>query len=439
MSQPTRTAFTLALVALAFGAGYGLARWEGNRVDIPTREVREASVPPGLATELRQALLLDDSFERTSAVSRILTPLGADALPDVRAAYDSVILDLGDIELVLFVEWWGRFDPAAAFAWAHESQVAWHPAMLSAIGRAWGRRDPETASAEILASVKDARLLNASLLGLARGWDESGQPGLEAFLTRATAESGEAYALAIDALARARILREGPEAAMAWADAFPDGEQGAPSPIKLLATQRVAGVLVETDPQRAGDWAAAKRGPDYGIGLLLKVGTAWAERDPEAALRWLEGLPSDRDLPTVIQETYHKWFTDDMAAASRWLEGQTLEPWLDPALSTYAQWKTRESFEAAMDWAQRIHDPKRREVTVGKIALAWLRKSPDEADAWLARTELPDSTRERIASLRKIRIDERKPPVRASPPAAGGGPPVPLAPPALPPGAALPR
>jgi hypothetical protein len=439
MSQAARTAASLALVALAFGAGYGVAHWRAGRVDIPSREVRGAQVPAGLASELRAALLRTDAFERASEVTRILAPLAPEALADVRAAYDSVILDLGDVELVLFVEWWGRFDPAAAFAWAAESQIGWHPAMVSAIARAWGRRDPEAASAAIRASVKDSRLLNAALLGLARGWDESGKPGLDEFLSAATAESGEGYALAIDALARARVLREGPDAAIAWAESFPDGPQGAPSGPKLLVVQRVAGVLVESDPARAAEWAASKRGPDYGVGMMLKVGVAWAEREPEAAMRWLHGLAPDRDLPTVIQETYRKWFTDDMKAASRWLEAQPIEPWLDPAVATYAQWKTRESFETAMEWAQKIHDANRRDVTIGKVALAWLRENPEQADAWLAKAELSDAARQRIAELRKARIDQRKPPVVMNRLPEGAGAKMPFPPMGEQPGAALPR
>jgi hypothetical protein len=275
--------------------------------------------------------------------------------------------------------------------------------------------DPAAAS-QAVRTVSDPSgpLFAASLLGLVRGWDESGQPGLADFLLAAVAESGEAYAQAVDSLARARILREGPAAATAWVDALPDVDDGGPTPFKAFATQRVAGMLAETDdPLRAAEWVAEKRargqeGQEYGLGPLLKVCVAWATRDPEAALRWLRALPPGSDVPTLVQETFRRWFVHDPEAASRWLEAQRPDPWLDPAIAIIAQRKTLESFETAMDWGKRIQDVELHDKTVGKIALAWLRKSPAEAEAWLASAELSESARRHIEKLREVRIEQPK-------------------------------
>jgi len=412
MKASIRLVRDACFLALAFAGGYLTSQALTDRVEPPPRTVADAVVPAGAATELRDALLLADGFERTAEVSRVLAPLGPDALPSVRAAYDSVVLDLGDVELIQLVEWWGRFDPPAAFAWARENRIGWHPATLSAIARVWARVDPAAAS-QAVRTVSDPSgpLFAASLQGLVRGWDESGQPGLVEFLLAAVAESGEAYAQAVDSLARARILREGPAAATAWADALPDTDYGGPTPFKAFATQRVAGMLAETDdPLRAAQWVAEKRarGQDYGLGPLLKVCVAWATRDPEAALRWLRALPPGSDVPTLVQETFRRWFVRDPEAASRWLEAQRPDPWLDPAIATVAQRKTLESFETAMDWGKRIQDVDLHDKTVGKIALAWLRKSPAEADAWLASAELSESARRHIATLRELRIERTK-------------------------------
>ncbi|HZO07764.1 MAG TPA: hypothetical protein VFC77_00190 [Myxococcota bacterium] len=406
MPATPRNAVVAALVALAFGAGYGLAYWPHRRVEIPPRIVAGAVVPEGLATQLRSALLLDDSFERTARVNEILVPLGPEALPEVRAAYESVILDLGDIELVQLVNWWGRFDPPGAFDWARESWIGWHPAVLQATMRSWGRVDPQTAARTLLARVEDARLANSGMVGLVRGWEESGRPGLEDFL--AHPEDEEKYGFAIDSLARAKVYRGGAEAAIAWAEDLPDTEDGKPTPYKQRVFKRLASVLVELDPRVAGDWAARHRGRTFGISLLLRVGVAWAEKDGAAAMDWLKGLPPDRDLPVVVQETYRKWFTVDLPAASEWIAKQPLEPWLDPAVSTFALWRTAKDPTDALAWAARVQDEKRREQTYGKVMLAWLRRDPAAAQAWLDQAELPDATRAHIAKLKELRIDKKQ-------------------------------
>jgi len=117
MTSPVRILLVGLALALAFAGGYGFASWR-LLAPIPSRVVTGAVVPEGIAADLHKVLLIPDDFERTAQLNALLAPLGPDALPAVRAAYDSVILDLGDVEIVQFVQWWGRFDPEAAFDWA---------------------------------------------------------------------------------------------------------------------------------------------------------------------------------------------------------------------------------------------------------------------------------------------------------------------------------
>ena len=408
-AMPGSNALPAALALLGLGAGYGVAFWQYHRIDPPPRVVTGAKVPEGTASDLQQALLHQDSFERVALVSQILSPLGPEALPAVRSAYESVILDLGDIELVQLVDWWGRFDPQAAFTWARESGIGWHPAVLQAAARAWARIDPETAARALTEQVQDPRLVNAAMVGLVRGWEESGHPGLGEYLSD-PGKDEEHFGFAIDAVVRAKIYRGGPQAAMAWAEGLPDNEDGTPTPYKQRAFKRLATVLVDLDPQAAGNFVASHRTRSFGIALLLRVGTSWAKGDGAAAMRWLQSLPPGDDLPTVVQETYRMWFTTDMPAASAWLREQPLDPWLDPAISTFASWQTQEDPQEAVAWAGRVHDPYRRKLAYGKVLLTWLRDDPEAAQAWLdgAGADLPEETRAHIAKLRELRIP--KPP-----------------------------
>jgi hypothetical protein len=265
--------------------------------------------------------------------------------------------------------------------------------------RAWARSDPEAARRGLHGLVLDDRLMAAGLLGLVRGWEESGRPGLEDYLER-SAGGDEASIRAIDAVARGKVLRDGPEAGIAWAEGLPDRDDGSPSDFKLNAYRRVASAVVAIDPQRAAAWAAGLRGGKYSSGLLFRTGTSWAQIDGAAAMQWLSTLPPGRDLPLAVQETYRMWISQDREAAFEWIRSQPLEPWLDPAIQNYAVNIFRQSPTEAIAWANRVQDTKRRELTLAGIVANWLVTSPDEAQAWLDASDLSDATRQQIAALR---------------------------------------
>src|SRR5262245_18051960 len=327
-------------------------------------------VPAGLATELHTALLEPDLLKRTAEVAGRLGPLGPEALGDVRAAYRGVNFDTGDVELVLLADWWARFDPKAAFDWAHQSKVGWHPSVLAAVIRVWAEQDPVAAGQAAL-SVQDERLLQAALVGVVRGWEASSQDGLEEFLS-ARPPGSAAGGRAIEASTRGKVARGTPEAAMAWAESLPGRDDDNPlSSFKLDVIGRVAEVLVETEPEKAADWVARVRGTAARVVLLIRVGMRWAKKDGAAAMRWLSALPSNRARPTAIQETYRSWYLRDPKAAGDWIKAATLEPWLDPAVATYALQRSADDIHESLEWANRVVDPNRREGTLEKIAMVW--------------------------------------------------------------------
>ena len=433
MQKASRVLALLVLAAVSAGLGYAVAEHRHRRLEIPSRARQGAVVPPGLTADLHAALIHSDLPERTTRVAALLAPLGPDALDQVRTAYDGVLLDTGDVELVLLLDWWASFDPEAALAWARNSGIGWHPAAIAAVARAWARKDPEAASRGLRDLALDDRLLTAGLLGLVRGWEESGRPGLEDYL-EGTAGGDEASIRAIDAVARGKVLRDGPEAGIAWAEGLPDRDDGSPSDFKINAYRRVASAVVGVDPQRAATWVSGLRGGKYASGLLFRTATSWAERDGEAAMRWLESLPPDRDVPLAVQEAYRMWASRDKEAAFEWIRNAKLEPWLDPAVQTYAMTRYRTGPQEAIDWAKRIHDPQRREQSIVRIVATWLIDAPEAAQAWLDRSDLGEDARQTIATLRdravarKARDTKRKDllsgqQVPAAAPAGAAGPP----------------
>jgi hypothetical protein len=336
-------------------------------------------------------LLEPDLLERAARVSSILEPLGPDALAPVLDAYQSVVIDTGDLELVLLMDWWARFDPAAALAWARDIRIGWHPAVLAAAARVWARSDPETAGATIRRSIGDERLLAAATAGFVRGWEESGRGGLEEYL----AELPPGTPRGIEALARIKVARGDPERAIAWAEGLPEDGPGA---LRPEAIERVAEALATAHPQAAAAWIAELRGddPSGNLALVLRLTMRWARKDGEGAMRWLRTLEPAADLPTAVQETYRTWYMNDKEAATAWLQAAELDPWLDPAVAIFALQQSARDPDLAVEWAKRLQDPERQQQALVKIGLSYSVAAPEEAPAWLARTELPGEVRERI-------------------------------------------
>jgi hypothetical protein len=422
MPTSLRVSIAVALLALSFGLGYSLA--PSRPVDPPTRAKRDVAVSPGLASELQAALVLPELLDRVEAVTRILRPLGPDALDEVRAGYESVNLDLGDVELVLLADWWAGFDPSAAFGWARDSKIGWHPAVLTATVRTWARRDPEAAAREIRAALQDERLMAAAMVGLVHGWDEAGHDGLETYLSGMPAGSLRA----VDVLARIRIARAGAESAFDWAQELPAGDPRQAS-FRSEAIERVLEASTDSDPQVAAAWAEQIRGEDPGprgsVGLVLRVAMRWARKDGAAAMQWLSKLPPATDIPPAVEETYRSWYISDSQAATAWLASVELEPWLEPAVVAFALQRSASDPDEALVWAMRVRDPALRERTLVKIGASYSVAAPEQADAWLARAELPDPVREKIQTFRRNRAPASGAPVPPPAPAQPDGTPTP--------------
>jgi hypothetical protein len=382
-------AVAVILAALAFGLGYfaGLAREEPRGAMVRTR--REGAPPPPsqVSAAVEAALMRPDPLERTAELARLLQGLGPDAVGDVRAAYDAVFVDVGDVEIVLLAEWWAQFDPRGAFDWTHREWVGKHPAVVASVIRAWAARDPEEARQAIDEIAKPV-LRRGSVEALLRGWEESGEPGLVDYV--AGLPFGVARQVAIATLARRKVLRNGSEEAFRWAEGLSDDH---PDRFKLQVFRRVASAVAEVDPHAAAAWAEQHSAGEYGDGLFRRVGVRWAKRDGPAAMAWLAALPAGDQRDAGVQETYREWLSRDAEGATAWMRSSELEPWLQPALTLFALYLSGESPEEALDWAARIRDEERRQEAIVRIGRRWVVADPDAAESWLDRTELSEEMR----------------------------------------------
>lgn len=408
MSKPA--VVVVALISAL--AGYGVSQWmQPPRDNAPTlppsrskTTVAEDFAPPGLTGEVREVLLIPDLLERTKQLSALLLSLGPESVEPVRNAYDGVVLDLGDTELVLFGEWWARFDPPAAMAWTQQTWSARQSIpVLRAVMRAWGREDPLAAIASASSAPNDRLRLRWTESAL-RGWDESVQDGVLEYAESLGQGPDRQWALYV--VTRRKVLRDGPEAAIAWAEDLPDDD----ALFKLNAYRRVAGAAASVDPSVATAFVERQLGGPYEAGLPQRVGMSWVKHDPEAAFGWLATLPAGQYRDEAVRESYFNWELTEPARARAWIAAADPEPWLDPALSVYVKGIVRRDVERALAVALGIHDAEIRKPTVGTVARHWLVQDEAAANAWLEQSDLPAKYIEKIRvvpnSVREMYADD---------------------------------
>ncbi len=379
---------TTALVLfLTLGAGLGAGYWAGLAQERP-KELRlppSRSLPtvpddfvmPGLAGEVREVLLIPDLLERTAALATLLGQLEPESLEDLKEAYDTVFLDLDATELVLFGEWWASFDPRSAIAW---TSYHWNTRrsipVHQGIMREWGRSDPLSA---ILAtqSAPNPAVRRRWVESILRGWEESVHEGALSYVE--SLGHGEDRQWGLSVVARLKVLRDGPEATIAWAESLPDDERA----FKLNAFRRAAGAAAAVDPLAAAAFAERHLNGPYSKGMPRRVGMPWTDHDPEAAMRWLSTLPDTPNRTDGVLETYRRWLRHSRAAARLWINTVELEPWVDGALSVHAKSLGKEDPLEAIRVASQITDPELRQGTLGVVAREWVIRDEEAGKAWL--------------------------------------------------------
>ena len=411
-AMSTRSALLVGLISavLAFAAGHQIAQMNVEPEGPPSRTYAPAAdlKLEGVASQARAILLNQDRLQRTADLTALLQKLGPASLDDLKTAYGTIFLDFGDTDLVFFAEWWARFDPAAAFSWTQEQTPTEHPAVVTAVLRAWARTDPA-------AALKKSQVVNPKARSIFTeaclvGWEESGSPGLLEFVE--SLPVGADRQRAIQVVARRKVLRDGPDAAFAWAEDLPDSSDA----FKLNVLRRIASTAAEVDPASAAKWAESLFGGEFERGIPQRVGTRWARRDPRAAMEWLSTLTPGRNRDDGVRETFRKWLREDPDVAMEYASTVELEPWLDPMVARVAKRHLKDDPMLALDWASKVTDEDLRLATTGIVARAWVISDEPAARAWVEQAGLPDYLERKIFEIpdsmrpgaMKRRREERK-------------------------------
>jgi len=320
----------------------------------------------GIAGELREAMLERDLLVRTERVAGLLQRLSPESAEQVLEVFETVWLDLGQTELELLGDWWARFDPHRAIEWAESDMRTARTQVPYAVMRAWARWDPRAAASRAVdAKEKDPTLRATYEAAVIEGWEDSGQPGIVAYIQ--DLGPGFERQRALRGLTRRMVLRDGPDAAFRWADALPVQDKL----FRLNALRRVTKYAAKLDPVLAAKYVEQYEGTYYMRSLPQRVAIQWARKDPEAMMRWLASLANGRDRDEGVREGFRTWARRDYEAAVAWLHRGEHERYKDEAAALVARRLQIGEPERAIEIAQRIVKNDLRVGTLIVVARSW--------------------------------------------------------------------
>lgn len=394
-----------ALFGLLLALGLGLLVGRATAPPAVTALKRPASSTGFDEARLVDILAVPDLRQRGPLLLALLDDLTPEDLPSVRASYESLRPNLDANAILALMDWWARFDPEAALAFAQSfgdiSEIA-----TIAVVRRWAQSDP-TSAREQLEDSNATRSQPRAVLALVRGWVESGHPGVWGYVESLPIGALRQQAIAV--LIHQRLLREAPESVTRFVEALPD--HGAHR-FKLQAFRQTAAALALRHPEAATAWAERHADGPFGDSLLFKVALGWAFLDAEPAVHWLANLPAGDDQRDAMRTAYGFWLQQDRERARTWLrESGESRPALETAWSLLALDIGREDPEAGLEllFASNIEEDLREKTSIA-LALTWLRMDHDAAQAWLDVSGLPENVIQEIRTARPPR--RRRAPAR---------------------------
>ncbi|RKZ08792.1 hypothetical protein DRQ32_08795 [bacterium] len=354
--------------------------------------------------DVHRILLLDDRLARVEELAGLLRtiPETEETARVVIAAYRSSFLDRGDIELVLIVEWWIRFDANNALAWTRGSWRADHPRLAYAASRALARQDPQ-AAVDAYHSFKGGRFPNyaVTLQPIIVGWFESGRPDLMRFILSLPENNLRQQALGT--LARLQVLKLGPEMAIQWAD---QSVQGQSETFTRHMRQRIAASIAELEPRVAAEWVRQLVEDGASETLLRRVAGRWSRQDAPAAFAWLSEFEPSSHQRQAVTLTFAGWYVREPDEAERWLLSQEGAIYTTLAPATVELMKARAErslvepefdpdWEKSLEVALKIEDPDRRWTAVLFLSRAWVQRDSAVANAWMESNGVPEMYRQK--------------------------------------------
>ena len=173
-----------------------------------------------------------------------------------------------------------------------------------------------------------------------------------------------------------------PSAALAWIGTQDDPGVRAAAP---KAQAAILGTIARDEPATAvAEWQALTD-PKTKTAALGPIIEAWSQKDPGAALRWLQTQsldPSDGMTVHYVRQALYPWSLKEPEAALRWAEAQPQQKaYYLKALS--GDWNNKADRATVSDLYTKITDPALRTEVLTAHVREWLTKDRPAAQTWL--------------------------------------------------------
>ena len=347
-------------------------------------------------TRLRAIFEMPDRLDRVEALVAALRAMSPEEVGQLRELLGDRDLPLRALERVLVIAAWADHDPEAATAWAvrRERGDSKNAAIADAV-REWARLDPEAVVREY-----DINLLAPNhpgiLVGLIEGWFETGDVALLESYVQDLGDS-DSRQRAVSTLARLRVSRDGPEAAIRWAESIPATQ----ARFKTSAYRRVAREIARNQPRLAADWCDRVCDSPYGDSVAELIVREWARVDGPAAMEWVLTRPDSMDTQVAVRAAYRAFMIADAEAALAWVEDTTEEERhdnrLQGAIAMYVNKRSWQPGQAdtSIEWAGYLKNESERELALISIVRRWRDRDEKAAEAWLVDSPLSEEARKR--------------------------------------------
>jgi hypothetical protein len=283
---------------------------------------------------------------------------------------------------------WGRLDGEAAVAFAKEREGRSREWTMSSVLAGWASEQPESAMAWV-EGLTNEKERNDFTRGLVHGLAQRDVQNATAYVLKLSEGGNERAAEYMGAIARQQ-LSQGVDSAVLWSDSLPDG------PIKGNALHTIANEFVRQDPEEAAEWISQYAEHDFAMRALSEISEEWAEDEPAAAIQWVTTLPEGSGRSHAMGEAVSEWAQQDPTEAGDFINTLPQGNERDFALSSYARRVGYEEPAIALEWAQTISSPEIRNRTVVRNVHDWMRRQPQEANAWIQNANLSETLLEEI-------------------------------------------
>jgi len=312
---------------------------------------------------------------------------------DFVRGFDSLLPERADVfkhdELWLLADEWAAQEPEAAVAWLSELEFddVRNPYLFAALSQ-WASQDPEQARAWLLShrpEVEESALyLNA---GFIRGVARQDPEAAVAFLLEQPKRVGRST---IDFVLGA-WAQDGVSRLLSGVLALPADR----ADLRIHALEKAAAHLSPEMLVEARELSQTLRDEKEREALQAALADRWAQRSPEEAMEWAQGLAQ----PQAIGRVAKHWARQEPVKASDWLARREGTPEYDVSARAVAWSVVGIDAERAFSQVAEMRSQSLRLETFEQMGRFWLSDQPKVARAFLeGENPLPPKLRAALLS-----------------------------------------